>query len=235
MNLMKRYSFLFALGIPLLPIIGYFSHNNWFTIAFVFIAIPLLDIAIGRDRSNPEEDELESLKGDHFFKTVLHIYVPIQLLLLVWGGYIAGSGALSASQWIAFSLSIGIVTGAIGITAAHELLHKKSSKEKWMSKILLGSVCYGHFFVEHPRGHHVNVSTPGDPASAKFGESLYRFLPRTIAGSWLDAWALEKKRLERDDKSAWDKDNQILQTTAVSLGFLVLFHLFFGPMGALKR
>jgi alkane 1-monooxygenase len=46
---------------------------------------------------------------------------------------------------------------------------------------------YGHFTIEHNRGHHVRVATPEDPASARYGESFWRFLPRTIVGSYISA------------------------------------------------
>ena len=41
--------------------------------------------------------------------------------------------------------------------------HKKDSLERWLSKITLAQTCYGHFYIEHNRGHHVRVATPEDP------------------------------------------------------------------------
>ncbi|MGC7358406.1 fatty acid desaturase, partial [Mycobacteroides abscessus subsp. massiliense] len=81
-------------------------------------------------------------------------------------------------DYIAFAFSLGVVTG-ISINTAHELGHKTNRFERWLAKITLAPVAYGHFFVEHNRGHHVRVATPADPASARFGESFWEFLPRT--------------------------------------------------------
>lgn len=79
-------------------------------------------------------------------------------------------------------MSAATVAG-VGINTAHELGHKRDALERWLSKITLAQVCYGHFYVEHNRGHHVRVATPEDPASARFGETFWEFLPRSLASS----------------------------------------------------
>ncbi len=81
---------------------------------------------------------------------------------------------------VGLALSIGMIAG-IGINTAHELGHKKEQHERWLAKIALAQSFYGHFYIEHNRGHHVRVATPEDPASSRVGESLYAFLPRTVA------------------------------------------------------
>ncbi len=79
---------------------------------------------------------------------------------------------------------------AQAINAAHELGHKKESVERWLSKIVLAQSAYGHFYLEHNRGHHVRVSTPEDPATSRFGETLYGFWPRSVGGGLKSAWHL---------------------------------------------
>ena len=41
----------------------------------------------------------------------------------------------------------------------------------------------------------IQVATVDDPASARLGESLYHFVPRSVAGNWKDATAIERARL----------------------------------------
>src|SRR6185437_7335117 len=102
------------------------------------------------------------------------------------------------------------------INTAHELGHKRGAFERWLSKVALAQSGYGHFFVEHNRGHHVNVATPGDPASARLGESFYAFWPRTVVGSVRSALALERRRLRR--KGAWllSPENDVLNAWAMT-------------------
>lgn len=121
---------------------------------------------------------------------------------------------LTALTWIRFG--IWLVAGTaiyvgygrrhsgVGINTAHEMGHKKDSLERWLSKITLAQTCYGHFYIEHNRGHHVRVSTPEDPASARFGETLWEFLPRSVIGGLRSAVHLEAQRLRRLGVSPWN-------------------------------
>ena len=52
-----------------------------------------------------------------------------------------------------------------------------------MARLVLAVPAYCHFTVEHGRGHHRWVSTPEDHASARMGESIYRFALRELPGS----------------------------------------------------
>ena len=81
--------------------------------------------------------------------------------------------------------------GGVGINTAHEMGHKKDELERWLAKITLAQTFYGHFYIEHNRGHHVRVATPEDPASARFGETFWEFLPRSVWGSLKSSWELE--------------------------------------------
>ena len=94
--------------------------------------------------------------------------------------------------------------------------HKKPALERWLAKIVLAVPAYGHFCIEHNRGHHTEVATPEDPASSRMGESIYKFVLREIPGAFKRGWEQEKVRLERQNKSVWSKDNDILQSFAIS-------------------
>jgi alkane 1-monooxygenase len=125
-------------------------------------------------------------------------------------------------------MTIGTIAG-IGINTAHELGHKKESHERWLAKIALAQSFYGHFYIEHNRGHHVRVATPEDPASSRVGETFYAFWPRTVVGSLRSAWGLEKRRITRRRKHAWTLGNDVLNAwlmSAVLWGTLVAV---FGP------
>jgi alkane 1-monooxygenase len=103
-------------------------------------------------------------------------------------------------------LKVGGVNG-FGIVAAHELGHRKTRTAQWLAKLELAVAAYGHFFVEHNRGHHRHVATPLNPASARMGESFWRFLPRSVVGSLRSAWALERGRLAQLGQGPWTLAN----------------------------
>jgi alkane 1-monooxygenase len=184
--------FLLALSSPFAPLAGMQIGFHFYTFAVFFGLVPLLDLAIGKRGAPSRAEELGRLEASGFFRAILLAYVPMHLALIAWGAWIVGQASLPLWQAVGLTLSVGLVTGSQGITIAHELGHKRSRLDRLLSRVLLVSVCYGHFTVEHNRGHHVRVATPEDPASARYGEGFWAFLPRTLWGSLRHAWELDR-------------------------------------------
>lgn len=197
---------------PLSVVVGHRLGGiyTFLTPLLTFGLIPLLDIMVGTDRANPAPEEMEALAKKLRFRLVTYLYVPVQVALVVWGAYVVAHQNPNPIEFIGLVLSIGITTGGIGITVAHELCHKRSVLEKTLGKILLMTVSYMHFYIEHLLGHHLNVGTPRDPATARLGESFYAFYPRTVIGSFRSAWQIEIKSLQKAGYSKWSHHNQML-------------------------
>jgi alkane 1-monooxygenase len=124
-----------------------------------------------------------------------------------------------------------VVGGILAINTAHELIHKDGRLEPWAGGALLASVGYQGFKVEHLRGHHVHVSTPEDASSARFGQSLWDFLPRAMLRNTVNAWALEGERLRKLGHAAFSWRNELLWWTALWLAFAGAFLMALGAMG----
>ncbi|MEN9863729.1 MAG: Alkane 1-monooxygenase, partial [Pseudomonadota bacterium] len=187
-----------------------------FAPAIIHIAIPILDLTFSEDFSNPPESAVESLNKDFFYRALVWVYVPFQLIGTVYGTWLAATQSLDWYAYIALVFTVGSTNG-IGIGTAHELGHKQESVDRWLSKLALASSMYGHFFVEHNRGHHKRVATPEDPASARMGESFWAFLPRTVLGSLISAWELERERLKRKGRVVWSIQNENLQAWSLTI------------------
>lgn len=226
-----KYRFLLALLMPAMPVHGYLAGNNFYTLAVGFVVIALLDFAFGEDRRNADALESEALQESRFHTVILWTCAIADLALIVWGASVVGT--LSAVQAFGLMLSVGFVTGAQGITVAHELGHSRHDVERVLARVLLTGVAYGHFHIEHNRGHHVRVATPEDPASARAGQSFYAFYPRAVARGWLHAWWLERERLERRRLPFWHWRNQMLWFTAVPPLAMLGLGLAWGPLAAL--
>jgi alkane 1-monooxygenase len=175
---------------------------------------------------------MERLEDDKYYRYCTYIYIPFQYASVILGAYLFTASDLS---WLGFdgglgwpakiglALSVGVL-GGVGINTAHEMGHKKDELERWLSKITLAQTCYGHFYIEHNRGHHKDVATPEDPASSRLGENIYRFVLRETPGAWRRAWRSEAVRLARRGQSAWSLHNEVLQpllVTAALYGTLV--------------
>ncbi len=228
----KRWWWLMSPAFPVLVSLNVLRYLHtgaelwlWTSTLVVYLGIPLLDTLLGQDRSNPPEDQRQALEADPWYRALLVLFVPFQYALTVAGAWVAATQPLSVWGWIGLVLSVGGING-VGINTAHELGHKRPRWERWLSRIVLAPVAYGHFYVEHNRGHHLRVATPEDPASSRMGESYWAFLPRTVWGSLRSAWLLEAERLARRGRPAWHWRNECLQAwsmTALLYGALALW------------
>ena len=232
----KRYAWLLGLVIPFAPFLAWASvevtgfEGFWFFgPLLVFGVFPLLDIAIGVDPSNPPDSVLKWLEQDRYYRWCTYLFIPVQYAGLVFACWLWSSGDLSVLENIGLALTMGVV-GGIAINTAHELGHKRDNMEKWLSRVALAQTGYGHFFIEHNRGHHVRVATPEDPASSRLGESFWAFLPRTVSGSLSSAWGIEAARLDRLGKSHWGLHNDIVGAWAMTVALFAVLTIGFGPI-----
>ena len=219
----KRYAWLLGIVVPALPIAAFLlvevtglSLFWWFGPMFVFGFMPLLDTVFGSDPNNPPDNVIKWLEQDRYYRWCTYLFIPMQYVSLVFACWVWATQDLSILAAVGLAFTVGSVNG-IAIANAHELGHKREAIEKWLAKVALAPTWYGHFFIEHNRGHHVRVSTPEDPASSRLGENFYEFLPRTIIGSFRSAWKLEKLRFDRMGKSPWTIKNDIVNAWAISV------------------
>ena len=232
----KRYAWLLGILVPLAPFLAWgpveaTGFGGFWLLApvLVFVLFPILDIAIGLDPSNPPDSVLKWLEQDRYYRWCTYVFIPIQYAGLVFACWKWGSGELTVLEDVFLALSVGVV-GGIAINTAHELGHKRASSERWLSRVALAQTGYGHFFIEHNRGHHVRVATPEDPASSRLGESFWAFLPRTVAGSLRSAWGIESARLDRLGKSHWGPHNDVLTAWAMTVALFAALAVAFGPI-----
>ena len=68
-----------------------------------------------------------------------------------------------------------------------------NSFEPFLSRLMLWTVGYMHWAIEHVAGHHRHVATPRDPATARLGDSFLRLRPRTVFGGFRSAWVSRRK------------------------------------------
>lgn len=234
----KRYLWLMGLIIPVFPFfslgLSQFTSSGlvwWFTPVFVYVAIPLMDRLFGGDPHNPPESAVADLENDRYYRYCVYAFIPLQFITLFWSMSMLTSGALGWVGSIGLLISVGMVS-AVAFNTAHELGHKHEGLDRWLSKISLAPTAYGHFYVEHNRGHHIRVATPEDPASSRYGESYWEFLPRTMLGSLKSAWKIEARRMDglglptihwkNDNIQAWALSVVLFATMVALFGWVVL-------------
>ncbi|MDH3613013.1 MAG: alkane 1-monooxygenase [Gammaproteobacteria bacterium] len=228
----KRWLWLMSVLYPLQPFLGIWLHWNTGNELWLLLPLalnyglgPIIDWVVGEDLSNPPEEVVMQLSQDHYYRWLTYAIVPLHFVTLIGTAWYAVTQDLSFGGIFALAVVAGMVAG-LAINTGHELGHKNSRIEKLLAKVVLALPAYGHFTIDHNLGHHRNVATPGDPASARMGESIYKFALREIPGAFFEAWAIEKDRLQRRGKPVWNPNNQILQsyllTALLSIGLISL-------------
>lgn len=218
----KRHLWLIGLVVPSLAFVAIGMHHLtgwsiWFWVGPIVIlgVVPAIDLISGMDTSNPPDDVIEALEKDKYYRWITYWFLPIQYAGFGAAFWLLAHGGIGTFEKIGLAISIGCI-GGIGINTAHELGHKKEANERWLSKIALAQVFYGHFYIEHNRGHHVRVATPEDPASSRVGENFYQFWPRTVGGSLKSAWRIEKRRYARRKQHPFRLGNDVLNAWLMS-------------------
>lgn len=196
----------------------------WAVMAGWQLALALLERVPALQHSPPATPQTAWHRG------CLRMHVPLQAGLLATGLWIAVTHDLGAAAVVALAIGVGGVTGSQGITFAHELGHSRARPDRLLGWLLMGSVNYAHFMVEHYRGHHPRAATHDDPATARRGESLWRFLPRTLAGGLASAWRLEAQQLRQLGRG-WHR-SPLLWATVAQLAWLALLAAL-GPLALL--
>jgi alkane 1-monooxygenase len=230
----KRYLWLFGLVVPTVPFQAWglaeltgLGVMWWIGPFIVFGVIPFLDQVIGKDSANPPDSIIKALEEDRYYRWCVYLFLPLQFASLVFACAMWSGGDLSFLESLGLAVTMAMVSG-IAINTAHELGHKRKQHEKWLAKVALAPSAYGHFFIEHNRGHHVRVATPEDPASSRLGESFWEFLPRTVVGSLRSALHLEKVRLDRMGKPFLSIHNDVLNAWAMTVALFGALVAVFG-------
>ena len=227
---MRDAKYLFAYIAPLSAFLGIYYGGVWSlgAIYVAFVLIPLLELVLPYSKENFEQEEEQERSVVLFFDILLYLNLPILFSLIIYYFLRIEAGGLTTFEEVGMTLNIGVLIGTIGINVAHELGHRSTQYEQFFAKALLLSGLYMHFFIEHNRGHHKNVATEEDPASARFGENVYTFWFRSITQSYLDAWRLEAQRLKRSGKNVISTDNQMIWYQIIQAVYLLSVGAIFG-------
>ena len=219
----KRYAWLFSLFVPATVLIGpalMLTTGNawalWLPVVFFYSVVPLLDYVMGEDKSNPPEAAVPALDADPYYRWITYLLAPVLWAAFIYSAWFVIRTDLPWYGTLAMVLTSGSV-GGFCINLGHELGHKNTRLERWLAKIVLAPTGYGHFYIEHNRGHHRDAATPLDPASSRMGESIYRFMLREMPGAWWRAWDLEKTRLQKSGLPVFSWHNEILQPAVLTL------------------
>ncbi len=231
----KRYLWWLGFTVPLMPILAvalYFALDGavWVTLLpllYSYVAIPVLDLAFGEDHANPPAEVVDEMAEDDYYRTLLLLIVPCFWAMLIVCAWFVATVDLPWWGYAAITVACGMASGT-ALTVGHELGHKQGRLDRLFAMFATSLSGYGHFCIEHNRGHHTAVATPEDPASARFNESVYKFATRELPGTLKRGLQHERERLKRKGLSFWSVRNEVLQGYALTLAVWLVLIVWLG-------
>ena len=222
----------FYLVTPLILIasssLGLLISPSWSVSPFiwVFILVPIIDLVL--PYLSKQDAELR--------ENVLHnfsilIILPCILFLIVFGLIVVSDSTISILVAAALGAAVGMSGGSIGITTAHELIHRQNKYMRGIGVFLLILCCYGHFRIEHVYGHHKHVATKEDPATARRGENFYFYFIRCVINSVISSWNIEKNILDKKNINTLSLQNRMLHYFVLEIIFLFIAFFVAGING----
>ncbi|MFL2622390.1 MAG: alkane 1-monooxygenase [Candidatus Marisimplicoccus sp.] len=227
--MIKDLKYLMSYSIALTAFIGilYGGPFVYLTVIYTFVFIPILESYTKEGKNTYTDDEKKNRNLDPFFDFLLYLNIPI-----VFGIFFISLNTLLYSntyfEIIGIILSSSIVMATNGINVGHELGHRKSLFSRTCSKLLYLPCQYMHFFIEHNYGHHINVATPNDPATAKYKQNLYSFWISSVTKTYLSAWKIQLKLLRVSKLSFFSFKNDMIFYTVFQTLFLIFIYFNYG-------
>jgi alkane 1-monooxygenase len=229
MNRLQIFKYLFVFTAPAVGFLGFYFKGpwTWALPIYAYVIVPLVELLNKGSVKNMSEMEEEVAKKDRLYDYIVYSMVPLQWGMYIYFMFTIEAGGLLFYEYAGLISTMGIACAALGINVAHELGHRKLWYEQWMSKALLLTAQYMHFFIEHNRGHHKNVSTEEDPATSRYGELVYTFWFRSVVMGYISAWNLELQRLKRKGLSWYHWSNEMIFYIFCQVGLMAAIGLIF--------
>ena len=227
---MKKLKYFIVFLLPLTVYIA-FTSTGWKTylpIIVYFGLVPLIELLLKPDKSNFDKTEEEKAKTDHFYDMILILTVPVQFGFLILFLFTIRDTPAWSLEFFGRISAMGLMCGVFGINIGHELGHRSNRIQRLFGEFLLLSSLEMHFLPYHNSGHHFNVATPNDPATARKGEWLYLFWFRSQIGSYLQAWQIESKRLNKKGEQWFSFSNKMIIYTLAQFALIIIIYTFFG-------
>lgn len=224
----KLVAFSIYPAIPLLAPIGYYLGVPWLSAVFAFLCVPILDALLPQDASRAYG------ASDHRFARVwLYVvpqaYVFIWLCVLAWALVLLRTQAVPVGTAAWLFLSLGIAT-AFATCAAHELLHWPEPVARALARVVMATVAYGPFPIEHVH-HHAAVGIPDQGTTPPLGQSVWSFLRANASYTFRNAWRIERGR-QRSKQSSL-ASNRFVQQWLLTAGVVMAFYAIAGVVGVL--
>jgi len=176
--------------VPLVVPVSYYAGVPWLAPGLAFIGIPVLDLLIGADRTRPLEGPAPR-PAVAWLRTIPRLYVFIWLGTLIWAAHAPTSElAPLTAAWLLVSVAVAT---AFATCVAHELLHWPSAFDRALARLIMATVAYGQFPIEHLH-HHAMVGLASEGTTPPLGQTVWGFVAKNALFTFRSAWRIERRR-----------------------------------------
>ena len=219
--------------VDLLPFLAYFSFTMEGWICFlplilVFAIVPFLELFTKADTANFDKETAKLEKENKLYSWILYLSIPVQISMLFLFFNSMQNPSIDTITYIGRVSAMGILCGILGINIGHELGHRLNRVDQFFGELLLLTSLNTHFLPYHNGGHHFNVATPQDAATARRNEPLYLFWFRSHFMSYQEAWQLENKRMKSLEKPSFSWANKMVVYSIANILVIGGIYWFFG-------
>jgi hypothetical protein len=229
--LVVRYGLSNALLLAFIAALMHGGWPIWAVLAMALLTGGVIDETIGDDGGEIAGRE-RAFVETNLYATLPLLTVMTHLLLGSAASAAAGQSPAAAPAVIGAVIGTGYFSALAGVTVAHELTHRVSNPLALIwARILLAFTLNPTFESYHVLGHHRNVCTYDDAATARRGEYVLAFVVRTIIHQSTQGWRLEAERLARKRLRPWSLRNRVLAGLACSAAIAASAVLVAGAAG----
>jgi fatty acid desaturase len=247
-----KFTLYLLLAVPVIAATTLSGHFLWYGLVAAIVLVVGGDLFLGDDVTEPE------LRQTWALDLQLFLSLPVTAayaFVVVWHGAsgdvdplgygalverltgfdaIAARNATTALDYVGGFFTAALYVTLMSTLVAHELTHRTwDRKSMLVGRWLLAFSFDVGFATEHVYGHHKNLGTPKDPATARRGISVYEQVARALVATNVSAYRIERARLEKLGKGAFSIHNAFLRGVAMSASLVVAAYLLAGPVGAL--
>ena len=229
---MNKFKYLLVYLLPLSVFISFQVKGmaTFFPMILFFGVLPFIELFVKPDNVNLDEKIAQDIKNKPFYDFILYLATPIQIGFLIYYLFIIQDTAPFTLEFAGRVSAMGLMCGIIGINVGHELGHRHNRIEQFLGELLLLTSLNTHFLPYHNGGHHRNVATPKDAATASKNQLLFTFWITSHFGSYIEAWKLENKLQIKNGNNAFSIKNRMVIYSLANILLLSGIYLYFGPI-----
>ena len=230
--MLKRIKYFLVYLLPITVYISFTSRGflTFLPVLVFFGLVPILEFFFKADGRNFDRETAQLEKENILYSWILYLTLPIQFITLLFFFKVIQESNLTLVDYAGRILAMGLMCGVIGINVGHELGHRLNRIDQFLGELLLLTSLNTHFLPYHNGGHHLNVATPKDAATARKNEPLYLFWIRSHIMSYTEAWQLENKRMLYKNKPRFSLNNRMIQYSIANILGLTLIFYFYGTL-----